>query len=485
LEEGNMKFPKKAILAPVIVFMNMSGALATPVLGDITHFQSPRGISESCIALTKLPLGRYSEKDAEKEKEFCGADFYNNSVVLCPKTWSTSPGTIVHDNSKTGKTSIQSEATSCGKSTPLDSIAKFKQTMNRPDTSGTYSLSSILYYHFSRALNTIVDVPVAVYRTMDKEAHYSRVSSKANPPPAAKMNVAGWKHIRDAEKNPANYTPTGDLFTSDMQQIYGVLLKDKGERYGVEVNGTRASGWGKGQNFDFQKTPGFMALRSTQAMPQAIQEGITQAFKDPAMAKAFASVRPSDTQMALWMKELSEIAILDYIFSQQDRVGNIDYRWFWIFKEASGKVQMMKADSEVGLLRKATIKVPQEIAAFNPVLVQKTSIGDNDAGGLVSYANFAKATQMLENIRHLSPETYRRLYQLALDFEKQGPNYQVLVNSFGLRADSLKQTLANTKITAAIFLKACEAKTLRFDLISYKEAYQQQFQATTIDCRAP
>src|SRR5207253_1975765 len=182
-----------------------------------------------------------------------------------------------------------------------------------------------------------------------------------------------------------------DLFTADNQQIYGVLLKDKGERYGVEVNGTRASGWGKGQNLDFQKTPGFMALRSAQAMPLAIQDGINQAFKDPAMSRAFADNRPSETQVTLWMKELSEIVILDYIFSQQDRVGNVDYRWFWIFKDGTGKVQMMKVDSALGLLKKSALKPPAEIAGFNPVLVQKTAIGDNDAGAMVSYANFAKA----------------------------------------------------------------------------------------------
>jgi hypothetical protein len=320
---------------------------------------------------------------------------------------------------------------------------------------------------------------------MDKDAHYARVSSKAHPSPRAKMNVAGWKHLQAAEKNPSTYSPVSDLFTADLQQVYGALAKSKGERYGVEVNGTRASGWGKGQNLDFQKTPGFMALRSHQPMPQAIQEGVAQAFKDPAMARAFAGVRPSDTQVTLWMKELSEIVIMDYIFSQQDRVGNVDYRWFWVYQDASGKVQMEKADSKVSLLKKATIKAPQEIAGFHPILVQKTWIGDNDAGGKVNYANFAKATQMVENIRHISPETYRRLYQLALDFEQQGPNYQVLVNNFGLSADTLKQTVANTKAAASILVKACEAKTLHFDLVSYKAAYQQQYQEAAVNCRNP
>ena len=35
--------------------------------------------------------------------------------------------------------------------------------------------------------------------------------------------------------------------------------------------------------------------------------------------------------MMFWMTELSEICLLDYIFSQQDRPGNIDYRWVWYY----------------------------------------------------------------------------------------------------------------------------------------------------------
>ncbi|WP_413287429.1 hypothetical protein [Bdellovibrio sp. HCB337] len=469
-------------LAILVTLMGAQSAFAA-VQGDVSNFKSPRGITESCIAVTKLPMGKYSSKDAEKEKEFCSMDFYNNTLALCPKTWSTSPGTIIHDNKGTGKSSEAVEATSCGKSSPLDSVAKFKTTMNQAGTSGTYSWSSILYYHFSRVLDATVDIPVAVYRTIDKDAHYKRVSSKASPPSNAKMNIAGWGHMKNAEKNPTSLKPTADLFTSDLEQIYGVILKDKGERYGVEVNGTRASGWGKGQNMDIQKTPSFLALKSSKPMEDAIEEGITQAFKDSAMAKGFGSVRPSQTQMALWMKEMSEMVILDYIFSQQDRVGNIDYRWFWVYQDPSGKVNLQKADSEVGLLKKNSIKVPAELATMNPILVQKTSIGDNDAGGLANYANFTKTTGMLEGIRHINPDTYQRLYNLALDFEKQGPNYQVLANSFGLRADSFKQTIANTKLAATVLLKTCEAGQLRFDLVSYKAAYQKQFSEVPVKCR--
>jgi len=476
-----MKSQKSLFLAPMLVLLNFQTAMAG-VVGDVKTFKSPNGVTESCIVVNKLPLGNYSKGDVEKENETCAIDFYNNSVALCPKTWSTSPGTIIRDNSSTGKSSAQSEATNCSQDSSMKSIAKFKQTMNRNGTSGTYSISSILYYHFSRALNATVDIPVAVYRTMDRKAHYDRVSSKARPSSAAKMNLAGWGHLKNAEITPSTYSPTSDLFTED-GQIYGAILKDKGERYGFEVNGTRASGWGKGQNMDFQKTPGFMALKSSKPMPQAIDDGIDQAFRDPKMSKAFNGARPSQVQTTLWMKEISEIVILDYIFSQQDRVGNIDYRWFWIF-DNNGQVQMKKEDSEVSLARKGNIRVGSDIASLNPVLVQKTSIGDNDAGGMVSYANFTKATGMLEGIRHIHPDTYTRLVHLAHDFEQQGGNFKAL-QGMGLRADSLKQTVGNTKMAASILMQACESGSLKFDLVSYKDAYKGQFQSNPVNCRNP
>lgn len=469
-------------LALLVTLMGAQTAFAG-LNGVATQFKSPNGVSESCVIINKLPAGKYSPKDIETEKEYCSMDLYNSAFALCPKTWSTSPGVVIRDNSKTGKSSVTVEPSMCAKDSPLKSIAKFKTTMSNSGTSGTYSWSSILYYHLSRVLDTTLDVPVAVYRTMDKDAHYSRVATKAKG--LSKMNVNGWEYLKSAAQKPESYIAKKDLLTADMKQFYGALVKDKGERYGVEINGTRVSAGIPGQHRDMQKTPAFLALKSPQAMPAAIDDGVKQALKDPAMAKAFASEKPSETQVVLWMREMSEMAILDFIMSQQDRVGNIDFRWYWVYQTPDGKIETQKVDSEVSLARKDRIKVPSDISTMNPVLVQKTMIGDNDAGGLPAYANPTKGTQLLESLRHMNPETYRRLYKLASDFGQQGPNYQALAKDFALRDDSFKQTIANTKLAASILLKSCEEGKLHFDLVSYKAAYQKRFTEETLDCRNP
>ena len=74
-------------------------------------------------------------------------------------------------------------------------------------------------------------------------------------------------------------------------------------------------------------------------MKASIDLGYESAIKDPAMAKAFRKGKPTIPQMVLWMNEVSEIAILDYIFNQQDRIGNIDFIWYWIERRATRKLE--------------------------------------------------------------------------------------------------------------------------------------------------
>lgn len=378
------------------------------VQGQATEYVSPNGLRERCVRLNPMPNGVYKKKDAEQEAFFCAVDLNSSTTALCPKTWSTSAGTLIYSTEGTGLSPAAYEAARCNAKNGHTKVAKFKNTMNTPTTSATFAQSSMLYYHFSRFFDAATDVPVAVYRTIDKDAHRARVSVKAKGIGA--MNIAAWNMMRAAEKTPSVYAPQDDLFTSDRKQIYGVMLRDRGERYGSEFNGTRASGWGKGQNNDFQKTPGFMALRSELPLSEAVVEGVKLAIQDSAMKKAMGG-GVSTAQVVYWMKELTEITVLDYIFSQQDRIGNIDFQWNWVYvKDGVVESERVKDDryQNLGRLSMAKIPVPPELKAYNPILLQRTSMGDNDAGGKVQYANFTKSTQMLE-IPRLRPTSFSQL----------------------------------------------------------------------------
>lgn len=145
------------------------------------------------------------------------------------------------------------------------------------------------------------------------------------------MNHAAWLEMEHAEKNPESYHPADELFNQDRTLIYGIFIHPKGRRYNAEINGTRRSGWGDGQNKDFQKTAPFLALRDNSPVLKAVTNGLTKAQQDSQLRKTMGS-HVNSAQMLSWMQDLTEITLLDYIFSQQDRIGNIDYveHWYWI-----------------------------------------------------------------------------------------------------------------------------------------------------------
>ena len=459
--------------------------MAGNVSGVVTAHVSPTGVEEHCVILDRMPGGLYSNEDRAQEQAFCGIDFYAGSSALCPKVFSTSPGTLVYDISHgefAGKPK-DFESGHCASSSPVKRGAlgepiSFKMTMNEKGTSGTFSTASLLYYHFSRFLNAEVHVPVSVYRSIDRHVHQERVIRRGLEVSAHRkggaMNHSGWEVMQEAAENPASYHPVSELLTSDQKQFYGVLLHPHGDRYNVEMNGTRTSGWGKGQNRDFQETAPFLALRSNEPLQQAIEAGIHEAAQNSTLRQAMRHGVAGE-QMVYWMQELTEITLLDFIFSQQDRIGNIDYLSYWYWVDA-GEVQRRPATGS---------KVPEDIASHHPVRLRRTQLNDNDAGGRLAYANFTKQTRMLEKIRHYNPETYRRLMRLAADFEVRGELHDYVQSAFGLSDRQFKQILNNTRLAAGILHDSCHAGKLRFDLDAPAYLVTGKSPEHKVDCDNP
>ncbi|HSN70642.1 MAG TPA: hypothetical protein VLT59_04000, partial [Steroidobacteraceae bacterium] len=331
-----------------------------------------------------------------------------------------------------------------------------------------------IYYHFARYFDAAVDVPVAVLRTMDRAEQRRRVADHGAARSAGraslKMNHAGWLAIQRGDADPASYRPTEELFTAD-GKIYGVLLHPEGKRYGTEINGTRESGWGDGQNRDFQQTAPFHAVRSDLPLEQAIDAGLAAAKSNPRLAKDLRA-GVSHAQMVFWMRELTEIVLLDYLFSQQDRVGNVDYLpyWYWI---DNGEVQRRRATGA---------SPPVDLVDRSPQLLKRTELGDNDAGVRVSYANFAKRTGMLEGWRHISATTYERLANLAADFAQKGPLHEYVRTTFGLSEREFAQVAANVASAATTLRQACESGHLQFDLEPHEYLRKGSVAGKTVNC---
>jgi hypothetical protein len=330
-------------------------------------------------------------------------------------------------------------------------------SVNAPATSGTFAPASLLYYHLSRYFHTAVNVPVAVYRTIDKAAHRARVIKPGMRDSAGKASLRmlheGWRYLDQAAGSGPAPVEISETLTADRQQLFGILVNGRGTRYGAEVNGPRTGGWGKGQNLALQRTAPFLALRQAEPLAEAVQEGIRLSRQDPAVAKAMR-VKPSMAQMVYWMRELSEMALLDFILGQQDRVGNIDFveEWYWI---SDGRVEHRTAVER---------SVPPDLSAFRPQRIRRTWLNDNDAGVRASYSDFAKITHELDGLRHFGAVTYRQLMALDQDLQSKGKLHGLLKASFAIGERELGLIVQRTHEAAAVLRGACDGGRLRFDL---------------------
>lgn len=471
--------------AAALVLLSSVAHADDRVIGTETTFTSPTGVTERCIRIAPMPGAAYTKDDVKAEEAFCAVDLYDPAVALCPKTWSTSPGMVIYDISsgpyQGDRRGFETRACPEGKEAKAQSagdLAKFKPTMNAKGTSGTFSASPLLYYHLSRYLGTDIGVPPAVWRSMDRGMHLSEIAQPgvalSGHSHSSGMNRAGWAKLAEADQDPEAYSHTDDLYTADRSALFGAMLLSKGSRYNSEFNGTRASGWGEGQNYDFQATAPFLALRSQKPLAEAVAEGLAEALKDPQIRRDMGE-DADPRQIVYWMRDLAEIVLLDFILSQQDRVGNIDYteRWYWI---ENGEMKSRKAVAHGD----ETEPLPE-----GAVRLKRTHLNDNDAGGRVEYANFAKSTGMLDDIFHYPAPLYRQLLALEADLAAEGPLHAYLKTSFGLSEKQFGQLVKNTLLAAATLRSQCEAGAIRFDLDPEIFFLTGSVTPATVNCAAP
>jgi hypothetical protein len=300
------------------------------------------------------------------------------------------------------------------------------------------------------------------------------------------MILAGWNVVTSAEQNPSAYSPVNEFYYGDPKDrlMYGTILKAQGTRYGPEFNGN-ISGKGYSQQYEFlQKTPAFLALATPGSLVDAMNSGLNDSRKDPIVARALGP-NVSREQMMFWMTELSEIFLLDYIFSQQDRPGNIDYRWAWYYVDRQGQLKSKRVDSKVNHAAIGSIQMSDDLKGSTKVyLIQKTHINDNDAGGR-RYTNFTRKFDLLAKLEHMNAVTYRQLVHLSKDFQTRGPLYNYLRNTFYLNDEYTQLIVQNTVQAATILQDACNAGKLRFDLDPEKLLMTGQVQEVKVDCLNP
>ncbi len=467
------KIMKTSVLAPLALAAALlpQGAAKAfdTVRGTEVRYQSYNGIEERCVRIDPFPGGDYAKSDLEDETRLCSHDFYDESLALCPKIWSTSAAVILYDlkgGPMEGKRrKFQEDACALGKLADQlagDELARLKMTMNRAETSGTNSASALLYYHFSRGLGFTTRVPVSVWRSIDKEVMLGEVAEsgvEASAYDSRLKNVnAAWRTLVQGIKDPASYTDpfygTADEFlTADGKQVYGVFYRKSGDSYGPIMNAEGDAGE-NGEGYEgFRRIPAYVALTTGAPLEQAIARGLAEGRYE-ATEDEDKPGTISAPQMAFWMRELSETLLIDFMMGQQDRLSNIEYVPYWYWLENGREKHVRTKDGKPG-----DGKVPADA-----IFLRRTRLNDNDAAARVQYDNWTRKMGLLEPIRHFDAGVYRRLMALDADFQGDGPARTWLAQSFGLSAEQVAMIVDNTRAAAAILRATCERGEMIFDL---------------------
>jgi len=466
-----MKFRFSVTLASSLCLASSLGA-TDAVTGTTTFFDSYNAITERCVQTTRIPSGTYHADDLEDENSLCRVDLYSEDIAICPKNWSTSAAVVVYDISEGrmagDRTKFQEKVCPGGKVAKYvakERIARIKLTMNQANASNVYTPSPILYYHFSRYFDFKTSVPVGVWRSIDKGVFFEEVAlsgvALSEGRSHLEQNHTAWTTLVDTINDPESYEKPDsfghaqDILTADGQKVYGVMYHDRGgDPYGTEINGVSEEFEPTDDRFvGFRETPVFIALTTNAPLSQSIQIGLDTGAA--ALNTGRAEIDDvSESQMAFWMREMSEILLLDFILAQQDRLTNIDYTPYYYWVE----------DGEVKNVRAKKKKPGDGEIPADAILIARSEINDNDAGARDEYDNRAMQHRLLEGFRHFDAELYTRLFELNADLQSGGPIFQWLSTSFGLEEDQIEMIVANTLRAKEILRVNCLGRALRFDL---------------------
>ena len=174
--------------------------------------------AEICVIPKHLDMERYFDKDIEIEKELCNIDVHKNAAV-CPKLNSTNPGLDLYSLPQ-GGTPEQVEAARC-KTAGAHKIAKYKLS-----SSCSYTPSILGYYHVSRMLGGIADVPPAVLRTFDLRNHITMGRAALAESASNSLIHQTWASLMTQLTAGAKGKRRDFLLTDDFTQSYGALSEN-------------------------------------------------------------------------------------------------------------------------------------------------------------------------------------------------------------------------------------------------------------------
>lgn len=373
----------------------------------------------------------FTKHDKDKIDELGGFDFFAlsgpQSVGVVPKLHNTSAGIEIYELAPplTKETFERTEGPYRSGITKKFSnkrsgkkVAKFK--------AGGLAESGLAAYYMSRLLGHLVDVPPATYRTMDVQ-EFNKVGSQAVTTGNSSCTAA-WATLRSMVRsnNPKIVLPGG-------KSVYGsTAVNPRGEDSSPEDYWTVSAI--RGHSF-------YRVLSSKSPVANIVNLNDAKCLQDLALAQ-----------------DMTRGVILDSIFKQVDRLGNIsvDLSEHYVTKE--GKVKWDDKPSDKDKADAASPLVPLKRIVYK----------DNDDGmnwGLSSIS----VTPILNDTHHLDQTVYSRLQWLSglMQDSEPGSDAKVkefFVNSVHISGDNYDKMKASLIKQAASLKSRVESKDILLDL---------------------
>jgi hypothetical protein len=423
---------KSAILLPSLALCLFAPAAGAALkTGDLTgvsveKFSVPGKRPELCVIPHHLNGFTYARSDEKIEADLCAIDSAGEKAAACPKLNSTNPGVLFLKPPK-GVSKEDFLAKNC-EMDGSKKLAKYKLS-----TSCSYTPSLLGYYHVSRALGTIVRVPPAVLRTMDRQRH-QQIAQKAlkllskKPEQLIYQTWSGLKSILDRGSS----HPKADLILTDAyDQSYGALQQNpKGDEVYSEFFNAGADR--------------VAAFRDNNKIYRALTMANFSISRD---------YNKVNVQAMMQLRDAADFILLDTIMGQQDRMGNIHYQLTYVYpSEENGKFKLAE--------KKDLDEIPVELQS-KAVQVKAMLLKDNDCG--VAKTNRIKEGKLLDRVAHMNPETYRNLLKLERALQA-GSTREFFERELLFTEKDFRTVAGNIQEAAKMLRSRCQAGQLKLDL---------------------
>jgi hypothetical protein len=370
---------------------------APPAPTTVTQL-APGGIEETCQLLVAFPftpddvkvdpgqMRWYRKDDFEEIQELCAMSLYETqstdsvtAVGICPKThWST-PALEVHAIDKAGLDKTYFEKNRCARDRRVrgaKKVAKLKVPVY-----GKEPESSLMYFHLSRLLGADPYIVPVTYRTISRkelrrwtqlalQTLHGRELPRLNP-------LEGWSVLYYRHKK-GDGVVGGAFFENARGEQYYDPFTYINKRAEQRISYVQ----------QFRSRPYYKVVASKRAVAD-------QLTFDPGKPKEFDRT----LQALATAQDFTHMMILDHLFNQRDRSGNINSRVRYHYLDGDH------------LRWKKEPKSDDERAKM--VGLDRLLLKDNDDGLRWDRFGLLNATLIIDEIRHVDTITYARLQWLA------------------------------------------------------------------------